>query len=238
MAYSPDLIANVPQRYLQPLRIDRIVYSPSLRGEVWTGPPVTLAARTTIAALTGLVFAAQQAIHARSLAESWRDYKVGATAAMVDFDTGSLGYLSGYNVKPSQNDSATNLHAEQVAVAKGHLYGLTRLVGIAINADPQCSDANPLSLPTLRPCKRCVDMLEAAPEVDERTLVLGTAPDLGICEIYPFGSLTGATRPDDPFSLTPFSLKTEGDLETYDNVIQPQLIGAINDMYGRPLQTA
>lgn len=237
MTFRRDLIAEVPEAFVRLSERDRVMSLPSLRGELSTGPIETLEARTAIAALTGLVFAAKRASEAARNAISWRNYRVGATAVMVDFASGRLGYLDGYNVKPRDGMDGINLHAEQIAVAKGRRHGLSRLVAMAVCADPEDPNANPLSLPTLRPCNRCIDMLVATPEADERTLILGVSPDFSQCEVYTFGSLTDADRPNSTLTQVPFALNTEGDLDIYDRLTQPQLIPAINAMYTQAVLT-
>lgn len=225
-----DLIEDVPERYLVRSIYDVIGYSAALTGEFPVGPVETIEASTAMAALTGLVFAANRARNAAAWAQSWRDYRVGATAAMVNFETGAIGYMDGHNVKPGP-DSEINLHAEQIAVAKGRRNGLNRLIGIAVYADPDNDDANPQHYATLRPCKRCIGMLDLAPEADERTLVLGTNPDLSICELYTFGRLL--YEQPTGFSIGPFSLKSDADLDHYDRAIQPYLLAPITKLYLR-----
>lgn len=227
-----DIVDGVPAVFRELFDYERVMRSPTLAGEVYSGPPATLEARTAIAGLTGLVHAASRAQDNAQLALSWRDYRVGASGYMCNFNTGRFGYFDGYNVKPERGQSGLNLHAEQITIAKGRAYGLNKLIGIAIYADPQNADANPENTPTLRPCGRCVDMFAQAPEVDDNTLVLGTNPDMSQCELYTVGYLNNAADTEVPSLVdTPFSLQTEEDLINYDRVIKPQLIGRIYSLF-------
>ncbi len=224
-----DLINDVSNSFRELTIHDRIGYSPSIGADIDTGSKDTLKARVAIAALTGLVFAAERARNAATLAQSWRNFNVGATAAMYNYSTGRFGYLDGYNVKPSK-EGGLNLHAEQIALSKGRSNSLNRLVGIAIYADPNDEDSNPNRLNTLPPCDRCINMMTSAPEVDDRTLILGTNQDLSLCELYTFGSLTG--KESAFFKLPAFSLKNDSDLEIYDKEIQPIAMSKIFRLFG------
>jgi cytidine deaminase len=227
---TQDIVDSVPRSFLA-LQVDEHVFSsPTLRGELYSGPPETLEARTAIGALTKLVHAADRAKENSSLALSWRNYNVGSSAIMCNFETGQMGFFSGFNVKPDQGQSSLNLHAEQVAIAKGRAQGLNRVIGISVFADPTDDDANPDNNATLRPCNRCVQMFVDIPEVTDNTLVLGTNEDLSVCELYTAGSLV---QPEMP-KLVPghFALQSEHDLEYYDREIQPQLILPILSLYG------
>lgn len=227
-----DLLESVPPVYLQLAAHERVLYSPTLAGELYDWPPEIIEAQTAIGALTGLVNAAYRARQANELALSWRNYRVGASAYMCNFQTGYFGYLDGFNVKPQSGQEGLNLHAEQIAVAKGRLKGLNRLMGIAVYADPFNDDANPNKNITLRVCSRCVGMFEIAPEVDERTLILGTNPDFTKCELYTFGSLLVPEGTEQELLVPePFALATEDDLEYYDRRIQPYLVKPILEMY-------
>lgn len=224
-----DIVDEVPDAFRTLHTNEYVFTSPTLRGEVYSGPAETLEARTAIGALTKLVHAADRAKNRSDLALSWRDYKVGASAVMCNFETGQMGFLDGYNVKPETGNSSLNLHAEQVAIAKGRSQGLNRVIGISVYADPNDDDANPYGYATLRPCNRCVQMFADIPEVGPNTLVLGVSPDLTVCELYNVDSLITA---DKPFLVSkPFSLKSEEDLNYYDRVIQPQLILPLMKMF-------
>lgn len=72
-------------------------------------------------------------------------------------------------------------------------------------------------------------MFSAAPEVDSRTLILGSNPSLDVCELYTFGNLTSTDT--EPLVATPFSLKSEDDLEYYDRNIKVPLAPKIFDIY-------
>jgi cytidine deaminase len=224
-----DIVNQVPRSFLALEQDEYIFSSPTLRGEVYSGPPETLEARTAIGALTKLVHAADRARNSSTLALSWRNYNVGSSAIMVNFNTGQMGFFSGFNVKPDEGQGSLNLHAEQVAIAKGRAHGLNRVIGITVYADPNDKDANPDEYATLRPCNRCVQMFQNIPEVTDNTLVLGTNTDLTICELYNAGSLSeeGAPKLVDE----PFALRNKSDLEYYDRVIQPQLILPILNLY-------
>jgi cytidine deaminase len=224
-----DIIDEVPRSFLALQADEHVFNSPTLRGEVYSGPPGTLEARTAIGALTKLVHAADRAKENSTLALSWRSYNVGSSAIMCNFETGQMGFFSGFNVKPDKGQSSLNLHAEQVAIAKGRAQGLNKVVGISVYADPNDTDANPNEHATLRPCNRCVQMFVDIPEVNDTTLVLGTNTDLSVCELYSAGSLVDQDKPR--LVEEPFALQTESDLEYYDRVIQPQLILPILNLY-------
>ena len=231
-----DLIAEVPPEYARLDSYEFTFYSPSLAGDLYTGPEETLEARTTIGAMTGLVNAIYRAQKSSSYARSWRGYNVGASAAMCNFENGQMGYLDGYNVKPEEGSIGLNLHAEQIAIAKGRLAGLNRVLAIAVYANPDNEDANPYANPTLRPCGRCVDMFKTTPEVDDRTLVMGANLDFSVCEMYTFGALRKAVVENGKYvheTLVngPFRLQTEEDLEYYDRNIKTTLVLPIMSMY-------
>ncbi|MEJ0072545.1 MAG: hypothetical protein WDN27_00390 [Candidatus Saccharibacteria bacterium] len=229
---KPDLIDAVPAVYRQPAPHEYILRPLSLRRDpAFGGPAETLEARAAIAAVTGLVLALERSKKAAESAVSWRDYRVGACAAMVDFEHGLLAYFGGYNVKPAQA-GGLNLHAEQVCLAKGRYNGLNRALGIAILADPADADANPHRTPTLCPCSRCITMFEDAPEVDERLLILGANEDLSVCELYTFGQIRNQGAERELLHPKPFSLRSEADLETFDHDIKPQLVMPIYELYG------
>ncbi len=227
---SHDLIDEVPPIFLQLYEYEHIVTSPSLTGELYTGPLETVEARMALGALPKLVHAIDRAKSNSNLALSWRNYNVGSSAVMCNFETGRIGFLDGYNVKPSENDSSLNLHAEQIAIAKGRYHGLNKVIGITVYADPINDDANPNGHPTLRPCGRCTDMFTEIPEVDERTLVLGSNQDMSICELYTVGSLLDPSTPK--LVDRTFSLQSEDDLQHYDREINPYLIHPIFNMFG------
>jgi cytidine deaminase len=228
MSKHGDLIETVPLIFSSLTNSDAIFYSPSISGELYTGPIETRDARLAIGAMTNLVNAATRASSKVRQALSWRGYNVGATAIMVNFDTGMMGYLDGCNVKPSPGDSELNIHAEQMAISKGRRAGLTKVVGLSVFADPDNADANPTNRPTLAPCGRCTEMFTDIPEINDTTLILGTNQYLTTCELYTFGELTGNRE---PLLGKPFSLETDNDLETYDREIKPILIPYILGMF-------
>lgn len=224
-----DLVEDVPEAFLGLSEREHILFSPSIRGELITGSTETLIARTAVAAVVGLVHAAYKAQESSYQALSWRDFNVGSSAAMYNFETGYFGYLDGYNVKPESGKSSLNLHAEQISLAKGRRYGLDRMLGIAVYADPTDDDANPDQYPTLRPCSRCVGMFQDAKEVDNNLLILGTNQDFSNCEIYTLGSMTE----DKNEILTDiiFPLQNEEDLDLFDHEIIPSLICKVMNIY-------
>lgn len=233
---SVNLIDQVPELFAQLTKHEYIFESPSLRGDLYTGPAETLEARTAIGALTGLVHGANRAELASQNAVSWRNFNVGASASMCNFKTGRMGFLDGYNVKPKENSSSLNLHAEQIVLRKGRDNGLDRMVGIAVYADAVDDNANPYNTATLRVCGRCVTMFATAPEVDDRTIILGTNLDMSMCELYTFGALKSARLENNALThdlLVPesFSLQSEEDLEQYDREIKPKLVSTIYNLY-------
>ncbi len=227
---SHDLIDQVPPVFLQLSDYEHIVTSPSLTGELYTGSLETAEARMTLGALPKLVHAIDRAKSNSILAQSWRNYNVGSSAVMCNFETGRVGFLDGYNIKPSEGDGYLNLHAEQIAIAKGRYNGLNKVIGITVYADPINDDANPNGHPTLQPCMRCTDMFEEIPEVDEKTLVLGSNLDLSVCELYTVGSLFSPGTPK--LVDKTFSLQKAEDLQHFDREINPYLVHPIFSMFG------
>lgn len=223
-----ELIDSVPHIYTSLTESDALFYSPSISGELYTGPVETRDARLAIGALTNLVNAATRASNKAEQALSWRNYNVGSTSIMVNFDTGMMGYLDGCNIKPSAGDSDLNIHAEQMAISKGRRAGLTKAVGIAVFADPNNADANPAERPTLAPCGRCTDMFSVIPEIEDTTLILGTNQNFTTCELYTFGEMSGKIE---PLLERTFSLETDYDLEIYDREIKPGLVPQILNMF-------
>jgi cytidine deaminase len=228
MSENKDLIDAVPVIFSSLTQSDTVFFSPSISGELYTGPPETRDARLAIGALTNLVHAATRASRIAEQAISWRNYNVGSTAIMVNFDTGKMGYIGGCNIKPSEGDSNLNIHAEQMAISKGRRGDLTTVVGLSVFADPNNFDANPTSRPTLAPCGRCIDMFAEIPEIVDTTLILGTNQNFDTCELYTFGELTGKNK---PLVGNTFSLETENDLEGYDRDIKPQLVPKILEVF-------
>lgn len=132
-----DLIDSIPGAFNTLGEDDRLFYSPSISGELYTGPDETRDARLAIAALTHLVFGAVMSREAAKQAISWRKFNVGATAIMVNFEQGAMGYLNGFNVKPASGTSELNIHAEQMAISKGRKAHLDRVVALSVIANPQ-----------------------------------------------------------------------------------------------------
>jgi cytidine deaminase len=226
---ATDLIGEVPEAFLGLHPFEFIFPSPTLLGEVYSGPPGWLEAQMAIGAMSKLVHAADRAKDSSLFALSWRNYRVGSSAFMCNFETGNMGFLDGFNVKPDSKASSLNLHAEQIAIAKGRAQGLNRVIGITVYADPDNDDANPNKYTTLRPCGRCVEMFKSIPEVTENTLILGTNLDLSECELYTARSLFDQNVP--MLVPEPFALVTEDDLTYYDRNIQPYLINPMYEMF-------
>ena len=224
-----DIIDAVPAAFLTLGAGEYVHDSPTLRGEMYAGPPETLEARTAVGALSKLVHAADRAKDSSGRALSWRNYNVGASAVMFNFELGQFGLFDGFNVKPETGTSSLNLHAEQVAIAKGRSRGLNKVIGISVYADPFDDDANPNMHATLPPCSRCVQMFADIPEVSPNTLVLGSNLDLSVCELYTIASLTDPAIPK--LVDEPFSLQTEDDLEHYDRVIRPAIFFTVMNLY-------
>lgn len=123
-----DLIGEVPAAFLQISEAERPFYSPSLSGELQTGPIETLEARVAVAALTNLILAITKSADAYHQALSWRDFKVGSTAIMTNLEQGTMAYVDGFNVKPDSGKVGLNIHAEQMAISKGRRLGLSRVL--------------------------------------------------------------------------------------------------------------
>lgn len=219
------LIDVVPPAFTALTQHDSLFYSPSIAGELYTGPVESLQQRVAIGALTNLVHAAYRSSQAAKHSLSWRNFAVGSSALMTNYDTGMMGMMSGFNVKPESGRVGLNIHAEQMAISKGRRAGLNRVVGITVYAEPHDDDANPFHRPTLAPCARCVDMFIDAPEVDNETIVLSTDTTMKVCELYSVGNLTYSGAPR--LIEDPFSLETDKDLEVYDRTFKFEAIQAI-----------
>jgi cytidine deaminase len=184
-----DLIAEVPELMLGRHELDNI-------WPLW-GPYRYEPAMVAVQSLNNMMAIIRAAAHAEEMAESWRNYKVGAAVLAYNFEARAFGVTVGANYKPQQG-GGPNIHAEQVALAKARRIGFNEVFAIGVRADPEDDDANPRHLPTLPPCGRCKGMLADAPEVSDRTLVLSANLDLRQCEIYSVGELLAYY--DDPDS--------------------------------------
>lgn len=238
MTNTIDLINAVPAAYTVCDPTEQPIQSLSLAAlRRQDYPPAEfLVACQSLPTLAGTLNKAQEAL---ALARSHREYLVGAIAVMFNLDRGEMAILKGYNIKPLKGDGGDNLHAEQIAIAKGRRLGLDILAAISVIADPDDADANPRKLPTLPPCPRCTNMFDTAPEVSENTIVLGANLDLTVCELYSVGHLYNPyDEEDNPAGVKKivdgtFALQTDADLDYFDHDIAAPSLKLIHDMLVR-----
>lgn len=236
MTNTIDLIDAVPSAYTvcdpteQPIQSFSLT---ALRQQVYP-PAEFLIACQSLPTLAGTLNKAQEAL---ILARSHREYLVGAVAVMFNLERGEMAILKGFNIKPQKGSVGDNLHAEQIAIAKGRRLGLNMLAAISVIADPDDLDANPSKHPTLPPCTRCTEMFKTAPEVSEKTIVLGANLDSTICELYTVGHLYNPYNAEDnPHGVKKivdgtFALQTDADLDYFDDAIVAPSLGLLIDVH-------
>jgi hypothetical protein len=111
---------------------------------------------------------------------------------------------------------------------------------MAVWGDPTDLNANPMQVPTLRPCKRCSDMFKQLPEVKPETLILSASGDLSVCELYTVKELdVYYQKPNSnrPISEVPtYSLADDmDDTEYQQEIFIPYLLPKIRSLYPNPI---
>jgi cytidine deaminase len=146
-------------------------------------------------ALNSLVFTIRQAETASFQALSYRDFRVGAAATTFNSTTRNLGLVTGFNVKPSE-ENTINIHAEQMVIEKVRHHGLGQILALAVWGEPQIDDANAQESPTLHPCALCREMISEAPEITPSTAILSSNPGFTKVELYGPGELENYHSPE------------------------------------------
>ncbi len=169
-------ISEVPNEYLEPTKLDMVTWLP---GEYYDPALMTFGSLGMFALLT------RRAQESAKRAVSWRGFKVGAAALAVNLEDKRMGTVVGMNIKPAE-DSQTNIHAEQVAVAKARAFGLSRILALNVWGEPQADSTSGIISPTLHPCGLCRTFLcrPEAPEITDQTFIMSGNGDFSYCEIY------------------------------------------------------
>lgn len=163
-----------------------------------------------------VLLALHRAREAQELAVSYRDFKVGAAVLYFTFKPAKMQIVSGINIKP-QEDSAINIHAEQLALQKMNDRNGDIISLIAVVGDVQPDTQSGRLAKTLHPCGLCREALLASGVVDDdRTLVVGALPDLRTIEMYPFGALTDFHQHNDYTRIFPVNLPELELLKPYE----------------------
>lgn len=230
-----DLLTAVPEVFLGKHVLDR--RTPLLGREF--KPEGYDPALVAIASINNLIWLIRAAQQTAPQALSWRDYKVGSAVLAYDFETPAMGITVGMNIKPDQ-DGSINLHAEQLALAKARRMKLNHVMAIAVWGDPTDANANPSGESTLRPCRRCDDMLRAIPEVKTETLILSGNSDLSVCELYTAMELqTFYSSPEaqgNISSIPYYSLAENMDDDAYTtDIFLPHLLPKVRSLYPNSL---
>lgn len=112
---------------------------------------------------------------ARPLAESHRNFNVGA-AAMVRREGNAIAFGHGVNIKSGPGRSTIDVHAEE-SILKA-LRPEDEVTSIAIVGPLQEDHGSGRSSSTLHPCTyRCQPLLAESPQVTEETLIFCSTPD-------------------------------------------------------------
>lgn len=119
---------------------------------------------------------ATEAERARELAQSYRNFKVGAAALLVCEGEWHLAY--GANFKSNADDRRFNTHAEQVALANVQDSGNTTCRVLAVVGDLQPDPDSDIKTPTLHPCRQCRGAIKKSPLVTPETTIVMAQPGL------------------------------------------------------------
>ncbi len=142
-----------------------------------------------------LLFAMHRAREARKLANSWRNFNVGASAislrikAGAEFSPARFQVLEGVNVKPEE-ESKINIHAEQQALQKARDYGFNAVSMLVVVGEPQPDQQTGRESPTLHPCGLCREFMGNDPLIDNNnTLIASVLPSFQTIEMYDLQAL-------------------------------------------------
>lgn len=130
-----------------------------------------------------ILFALNKARAARELAISYRDFTVGATLVGMKYRPSLLQDITGINIKPEE-ESAINIHAEQLALTKLEENGFESVSMVVVVGETQSDQQSGKAMHTLHPCGICRNILLASPMIDpELTLVVSALPSFKTIEI-------------------------------------------------------
>jgi len=153
-----------------------------------------------------LLRALHQAREAQTNAVSYRDFKVGAALVALTFRPSNFQIVTGANVKPDE-ESAMNVHAEQVALQKAHDRHASAVSMIAVVGKTQSDKQSGHEMHTLHPCGLCRGVMDTNPLVDNQaTLIASALPDFSAIELYSVEGLKKYHETQDDSSITRFEL--------------------------------
>jgi len=166
-----------------------------------------------------LLRALHQAREAQTNAVSYRDFKVGAALVALTFRPSNFQIVTGANVKPDE-ESAMNVHAEQVALQKAHDRHASAVSIIAVVGETQSDKQSGHDMHTLHPCGLCRGVMDHDSLIDnEATLIASALPDFSAIELYSVEGLKRYHETQDDSLITRFTLPH---LSLFDPVI-PQI---------------
>ncbi len=129
----------------------------------------------------GLTEAAKKA---QKIGLSYRNFLVGCAIWAVDSETHAESIFVGCNIKVSKD--ARPICAEQVAVGAARAAGYDHILAMAVVGEPQ--EENGILPKTLHPCKECLRVFQAMPEICPETVLLTMTPS-GAQERFCMGDL-------------------------------------------------
>lgn len=101
---------------------------------------------------------------------SYRDFKVGASAYVIDATNSRVGYFFGANFTPYKG--APKRCAEMEVLTKARQAGFDRVIALATFGPSEHGDVNSVATTTLHPCAECREILDTEPLVRDDTLIV------------------------------------------------------------------
>ena len=153
-----------------------------------------------------LLFALIRAREAQELAVSYRDFKVGAAALGFIGNPSYRQLMTGVNMKPDE-DTAMNVHAEQVSLQKARDRGFDIVSMLVVVGNTQSDKQSGVEMPTLHPCGLCRGVMSSDPLIDnEATLIVSALPDFSKIEMYNLEALHAFHESHDRSGIQQFDL--------------------------------
>jgi len=112
---------------------------------------------------------------------SYWDFRVGGSALAFDPASGRMGRLNGFNIKPTV-DGPLDIHVEPFLLEKVRYHGLSWIPILAICGEP--NPRRPEETDFLLPCEDCEEILEAAPEITDSTVIVSGNRDFSSSVLY------------------------------------------------------